>query len=643
VLITHLELGPEGFGEIANQRTVTKKVKGQEKQIEIAGIAATPADVKALRKDWEQHVNRAYERAGHDIEVDARSHKERGIEQEPTRHLGPTATAIERRGEPSDRGNRNRDIEQRNQERQKAPALEAEIAVLKAEMENARAVEPSRDFADPPAQHFDRDAYEADWMERVTAAAIAKEEARGAARERTEDAVPPPDFFHSNERMAARNQPPSHELHAAQPAPSFEEFFHSNERPAGHYEPLLATHEATARTSEQVTAEAQNVGLGGVTPNFDRDAYEAEWNEKVAAAGIAKEEEARRAAWQEQQRIERERTRPPNMMEARIADCAEQARRYGAVIERDEEGRRLFGAEALAARHERTGDHGIKSGTVFGPEAFAVRLDEDGITIARVTAEDVKALDAWRKEAEIAATVARTEAVTNLDRNARHFAELETGQLAAVTRAGDVYRINPDKLGDAAGMLPEKLPSVTEARAAFEADREKTETLYADHSKETAAEREAYAEEREQRIEAAHSSRDVRETLHEVGEAIDAGFRTARKAAEVIGKAFETGFNILFGAFMAAAKPTKQQRHEKAQAAGNIETIHAHNVAAEKEATEERRDWHQHAEKTDRQERELAEQFDLISDVNEPKEVVLTRGGRERERTRERDEDERER
>src|SRR4029078_2623378 len=38
LLVTHRELGPEGFGEMSNARTVTKKVKGQFKEVAIYGI-----------------------------------------------------------------------------------------------------------------------------------------------------------------------------------------------------------------------------------------------------------------------------------------------------------------------------------------------------------------------------------------------------------------------------------------------------------------------------------------------------------------------------------------------------------------------------------------------------------------------------
>jgi hypothetical protein len=223
VLITHRELGPEGFGEIANRRTITKKVKGQEKQIEIAGIAATSADIKAIRKDWEQHVNRAYERAGLDIRVDHRSHEDRGIEDKPSKHLGPTAAAIERKGIASERGDLNRDIAQRNVDRRALKALDIEarqIAAALIELETERAAadqrqaessrydgvratqqenieaerraasETARVFAsaaarttEPRVENFDRDAANADWADKVAAAGIASDRAATAPEE----------------------------------------------------------------------------------------------------------------------------------------------------------------------------------------------------------------------------------------------------------------------------------------------------------------------------------------------------------------------------------------------------------------------------------------------------------------------------
>jgi ATP-dependent exoDNAse (exonuclease V) alpha subunit len=63
VLLSHRELGPDGFGEIANTRSVTRKRSGEQVQEKVAGIAATPADIRTIRQAWERDVNRAYERA----------------------------------------------------------------------------------------------------------------------------------------------------------------------------------------------------------------------------------------------------------------------------------------------------------------------------------------------------------------------------------------------------------------------------------------------------------------------------------------------------------------------------------------------------------------------------------------------------
>jgi hypothetical protein len=131
VLITHRQLGPDGFGEIAHVRTITKKIKGREKQIGIAGVSATPADIEAIRKSWADAVNRAYAAAGLDVRVDHRSHDRRGIEDVPGIHLGPTATGMERR-QPgsSDRGDTNRAIAEHNARRRKLRQLRAEARRL---------------------------------------------------------------------------------------------------------------------------------------------------------------------------------------------------------------------------------------------------------------------------------------------------------------------------------------------------------------------------------------------------------------------------------------------------------------------------------------------------------------------------------
>ena len=112
--------------------------------------------------------------------------------------------------------------------------------------------------------------------------------------------------------------------------------------------------------------------------------------------------EANKAAWRTERQAEREQARPPTAIEARIAD-------------------------ALPS-------------TTTGTD-FAAALDKKGLTIARATATDIQALEALRAADISAGTTADLA-------SGRRFAEnLLTGDLAAVTRQGDVYPAQPAKAG----------------------------------------------------------------------------------------------------------------------------------------------------------------------------------------------------
>lgn len=56
-----------------------------------------------LRKRWAELANDALSKAGQDARIDYRSHAAAGIEAVPTRHHGPTVTAIERRSSGASR------------------------------------------------------------------------------------------------------------------------------------------------------------------------------------------------------------------------------------------------------------------------------------------------------------------------------------------------------------------------------------------------------------------------------------------------------------------------------------------------------------------------------------------------------------
>lgn len=94
-----------------------------------AGLEGRKDDLEEAREKWAECCNAALERAGSAARVDHRSLEDQGIEREPTKHLGPTATAMERRGAESDRGDENREIEARNELRD----VNAELAAINEE------------------------------------------------------------------------------------------------------------------------------------------------------------------------------------------------------------------------------------------------------------------------------------------------------------------------------------------------------------------------------------------------------------------------------------------------------------------------------------------------------------------------------
>ena len=79
--------------------------------------------IEAWREAWAGAVNRACEKHnlrdadGKVLRIDHRSYADRGIDQEPTMHMGVHANAMERRGIPTEIGGQNRDIELANMAR----------------------------------------------------------------------------------------------------------------------------------------------------------------------------------------------------------------------------------------------------------------------------------------------------------------------------------------------------------------------------------------------------------------------------------------------------------------------------------------------------------------------------------------------
>jgi Relaxase/Mobilisation nuclease domain len=257
--------------------------------------------------------------------------------------------------------------------------------------------------------------------------------------------------------------------------------------------------------------------------------------------------EANRAAWAEQQRAEREQARPATGIETTIAD-------------------------ALKA-------------TMTGTE-FAEAVDKAGLRIARANVADLPALDALRRDDELAAA-------SGLEATGRHFAKLEIGDFAAVTNAGDVFRLNPYKLDFAeienrlADIQP-RMPSVTEARAINEIIREQTAAQWADiragNAEARVANSEAIAAEREGHHQAAETARDVRAFNQEIGEAVDTTEKAASRLGSSFAKAVETILGGFFSFFDSGPKLTKDQAERAEMVAEEKQQARAEHAAEQEKA-----------------------------------------------------------
>ena len=72
---------------------------GQKERRQLADKGVKAWATQDFRRAWQDHMNAALERAGHDLRIDARSNKARGIEAEPSIHNGRGAQRLVEKGQ----------------------------------------------------------------------------------------------------------------------------------------------------------------------------------------------------------------------------------------------------------------------------------------------------------------------------------------------------------------------------------------------------------------------------------------------------------------------------------------------------------------------------------------------------------------
>lgn len=128
ILTTTRQVSRDGSGALVLGKKAVIELSDRDRRA--LGLGTIGEEITAVRQLWEQTANKALEQAGRAERIDARSLKAQGIDREATRHMGPTATEMERRGIQTDRGDMNRQAAANNQERAQ---LVAEVIDLQAQ------------------------------------------------------------------------------------------------------------------------------------------------------------------------------------------------------------------------------------------------------------------------------------------------------------------------------------------------------------------------------------------------------------------------------------------------------------------------------------------------------------------------------
>lgn len=91
VMTTTRQVGVSGLGD----KTYLER---ENKWLLSNGLPTTDMQLRDIRQSWECITNEHLARAGLEMRIDHRSHLERGLEIEPTEHMGVHATQMQRRG-----------------------------------------------------------------------------------------------------------------------------------------------------------------------------------------------------------------------------------------------------------------------------------------------------------------------------------------------------------------------------------------------------------------------------------------------------------------------------------------------------------------------------------------------------------------
>lgn len=135
IMLTTRKLEQLESGRIA--LTSKSQLEMSNTQLKERDLPTAKDELKLIRKQWADLTNDYMKERNIPVTIDHRSHAERGLNQLPTQKLGWEASAMERKGIATDKGNYNRMVKEYNHTMNEVAVLNKSIQDLKEQREQS--------------------------------------------------------------------------------------------------------------------------------------------------------------------------------------------------------------------------------------------------------------------------------------------------------------------------------------------------------------------------------------------------------------------------------------------------------------------------------------------------------------------------
>ena len=192
IMLTTRKLERLESGRIA--LTDKSQLEMSNTQLKERNLPTASDELKLIRKQWADMTNERLEHAQIDARIDHRSHAERGLDHLPTQKLGWEASAMERKGIATDKGDYNRMVKEYNQTMNQVALLDKSIQDLKAQREQSndrvrKAIDQATRHVEFTARNTTRTAQNTDFTNQVINGAQQQTEAAERAIDQADRAI----------------------------------------------------------------------------------------------------------------------------------------------------------------------------------------------------------------------------------------------------------------------------------------------------------------------------------------------------------------------------------------------------------------------------------------------------------------------